>query len=105
MFTIKLGTNKTFTATSACEYYRNEQVTGKGAMLLTFESTEVEHPIEWYKEALEEEGAIDTIEVIVDGQISLTASGYTVISDLSLRLLASGMSYLTISLSKPEDTV
>lgn len=101
MFTIKLGTGKTFKAISACEYYRDARVEGQNCEMFTAEDSAPENSLEWYREILEEEGALDSIDILKDEDVCMTVVGYTVIDDISMRLLSSGAKYLSINLSKP----
>ena len=102
MFTVKLGSNVTFEVSSFCEYYRSESVDGKARMMLTMEQANPEHGIEWFMEKMNADSALNTIEAMIGEEVCATATGYTHIDDISLRLVATGERYLSISLSKPE---
>lgn len=102
MFTVKLGSNVTFEVSSFCEYYRSESVDGKARMMLTMEQANPEHGIDWFMEKMNADGALNTIEAMIGEEVCATATGYTHIDDISLRLVATGERYLSISLSKPE---
>lgn len=102
MFTVKLGSNVTFEVSSFCEYYRSESVDGKARMMLTMEQANPEHGIDWFMGKMNADGALNTIEAMIGEEVCATATGYTHIDDISLRLVATGERYLSISLSKPE---
>lgn len=102
MFTIKLGTNNTFNVATFCEAYRQAFVDSNDErMVLTMEKVEPENNIDWYMEKLNEEGALNTIEAKIEGEVCATAVGYTTIEDVSIRLLPTGEQSLSITLSKP----
>lgn len=102
MFTVKLSSDATFEVSSFCEYYRDEPVDGNARMMLTMEQANPEHGIDWFMEKLNADGALDVIQAMIGEEVCATASGYTHIDDISLRLVATGERYLSISLSKPE---
>lgn len=101
MFTAKLGTGVAFEVSSFCEYYRDEPVDGTPRMMLTMEQANPENGIDWYMGKLNAEGALETIEAMIGEEVCATATGYTHIDDVSIRLVANGDRYLGISLSKP----
>lgn len=106
MFTVKLGTEKTFFVTAAEESYGNESFDGviRKKKCLRLESSEAENGLDWYMDLLEEEGALDTVQVLLGDKVSLTADGYTMIRNISQRLLGTGKKYLTLTLEKPEES-
>ena len=102
MFTVKLATGKTFVATAVTERYSNNMGGNGYEKFLTFEDSATTHDLEWYRDLLEEEGALDTIKVSVDEDpASMTCTDYTVINDISLRLLPTGGRSVNIVLMAP----
>lgn len=97
MFTVKLATGKTFTATAV------EEVFGPDSprLALRVEATPADHPLGWYLGLLQEEGALDSLAVSVGEKTCLEAPGYTKIQYLAQRLLPTGDKQLSLSLSQP----
>ena len=101
MFTIKLGTGKTFEATAVNESYRASQGDFGSRYQLSIEDSNAKHGIQEYTDILQEDGALDTVEVLRGDETILTLAGYTNVNDVSLRLLSTGARQLSITLEKP----
>jgi len=98
MFTVKLATGKTFTATAVEEVYGLDSL----GLTLRVEATPAANPLAWYLGLLQEEGALDNIQVLLGEKPCLEAAGYSKIHFLSQRLLPTGDKQLSLSLSRPE---
>ncbi len=98
MFTVKLATCKTFTATAVEEVYGLDSL----GLTLRMEATPAAHPLAWYLGLLQEEGALDNIQVLLGEKPCLEAAGYSKINFLSQRLLPTGDKQISLSLSKSE---
>ena len=98
MFTVKLATGKTFTATAVEEVYGLDSL----GLTLRVEATPAAHPLAWYLGLLQEEGALGSLAVSVGGKTCLEAAGYSKIHFLSQRLLPTGDKQISLSLSKSE---
>ena len=100
MFTVKLGTGKTFEATAAEEAY-GAVYGGSPRLTLRLEAAPAPRSLDWYLGLLEEEGALDAVAVEAGGIERLTALGYTQVVELTQRLLPTGDKHLSMVLCKP----
>lgn len=100
MFTVKLGTNQEFAATAVQETFLPKSAEEQRGYCLTIESTEMKYSLDWYREQLTAPGSLDIISVTAEQGSGVTLEGYTVIVNLSRRLMADGRSYLSILLEK-----
>lgn len=100
MFTVKLATGKTFAATAAEEGF-GSVYGGSPQFTLRLECTPAEKGIGEYLALLEEKGALDALEVLVEGKPCLSAQGYTNVVELTQRLLPTGEKHLALVLSRP----
>lgn len=100
MFTVKLGTGKTFEATAAEEAY-GAVYGGSPRLTLRLEASPAPRGLDWYLGLLEEEGALDTVAVAAGGKDCLEAQGYTQVVELTQRLLPTGDKHLSMVLCKP----
>lgn len=101
MFTVKLATGEGFPVTVA-EQRRVSWEGQEGLRTLQLERTPADHDLDWYAERLEAKGALDLVEVVPENGTGLHLEGYTQIEDISLRLLGTGDSQLSVTLSKPK---
>lgn len=101
MFKVKLGTGKFFTATSIDERWNSVSANFSSSYILNFEASPTDETVDHYMELLQEDGALDTIEVSLDGgEPCATYTGYTDISAVSIRLLVTGEKSASIILTK-----
>lgn len=102
MFTVKLGTGKTFSVTAAEERYSSGYYGNASGdqILLRLECANVAQPLGWYQQLLMEDGALDTVQVLAGSKVCLTVEGYNRILDLSQRLMVTGEKYLTVAIGK-----
>lgn len=103
MFTVKLANSETFTVTAAEQSSRPVDFTGASRLALRLEAVPADHGLEWYLEKLNASGALDAVQVLCDGSAGLEVQGYTEITEVSLRLLATGEKALTLTLCKPAE--
>lgn len=99
MFEVKLGTGEILIATSVSENYQ-QGMDIKNRNTLSIENAQADHTLDYYQELLEAPNALDTIQVLVDGIVQMTVTGYTEIQNVQLRLLSNGDKALTITLMK-----
>ena len=99
MFEVKLGTGRTFAASSVEERW-SEPTAYSAAYTLSFEMTPAEMETEGYAELFAQEGALDPIEVTLDGEPCGTYTGYTEVNSVSVRLLADGRKSGSVLLAK-----
>ena len=90
MFTVKLGTGKTFEAAAAEEAY-GAVYGGSPRLTLRLEASPAPRVLDWYLGLLEDEGALDTVAVAAGGKDCLEAQ----------RLLPTGDKHLSLVLCKP----
>lgn len=102
MFEVKLKTGETFEATAVQESYAASAEETK-CYCMILEGATNDRSLDWYIERLEAEGATERISISRDGTPIMTAEGYTVLSDVSLRLLVTGGRQLNIVLQKPSN--
>lgn len=102
MFTVKLATNETFHVSAAEQSYSAADYTGRKKFRLRLECTPADHELEWYLEMLQQDGALETVQVLAgSGELYLQVDGYTELESSALRLLSTGDKELSLSLAKP----
>lgn len=104
MFTLKLANNETFEATALDQRYVTDSYSGAPKLSVRMEVTPASHELEWYIEKLSAEGALDTIQVLVDNNVVFSVEGYVELSDIALRLLANGEKSISITVCQPNTT-
>lgn len=104
MFTVKLNSGITFTATAAEENYGPAffQSAEQRTKCLKLESSEDVRDLDWYLEKLGTEGALDKIQIYSGDKVCMTAVGYTRVREVSRRMLPTGNGYLSIMLDQRE---
>lgn len=104
MFTVKLGTGKTFEASSVDERWQSASFLDKpesdSMIVLDFEITPSKSTVEDYFNLLFEEGALGTIQVLLANKTEATYVGYTTVGNISVRLLSTGDKSASIQLLK-----
>ena len=100
MFTVKLGTGKTFEATAVDERYQPATEFAAEAYSLNFEASPAERDLAEYVEMCSEEGALATVEVSVGGETAATYTGYEGVADATARLLPTGAKSVSVRLLK-----
>lgn len=101
MFTVKLGTDKTFEATVVEESYSIVRgLDTDGSITLRIEYAPAEKSVEEYKTLLSEAGALTSIEAMKEGQSCATFANYSQVTDITRRLLETGEKQIIILLEK-----
>ena len=93
---IQLATGKSFVVTAVNERDSN------GRYILVMESSIMEEVFYNYRKLLEEDGAMDLIQVIVDNNVSQEFTCYNKVNEVSRMLMPNGDWYLTIMLGIEE---
>lgn len=104
MFTVTLKNGTSFAATSVQESYNLANLFNASPWRLSIEDSSSQEGLDSYRELLEAPGALETLTVSCGGEDCAVYTGYTSITDISQRLLASGEKNLVILLEKqPEN--
>lgn len=105
MFTITLKNGTSFTATSVQESYNLSNLFSASPWRLSIEDSGSQSGLESYRALLEAPGALDSLQVSCGEEPCAAYTGYTIVTDISQRLLADGKKNLVILLEKqPEKT-
>ena len=102
MFTVKLATGVTFSATAAEQMRTQIDGNSQARIALRVESTPAQHELDWYLERLDAPGALDSVQLLCEnGTVGLEVQGYTHVVNATIRLLVTGEKSFSIMLAKP----